>query len=525
MENPPETEQIFFNRDRYEASRIYTVDWSDIYEYYNLDRQTFAFKIASPFSYPTNPTLFKNIKDGSEYDVSRDERYIDERHVLYKVDYPNEYGSKNSILLVIPSHEWEPLDEAQREQYVSINCYINLVLRKSVHRTWAEISKSERLTGHTFNWVWFRKPGCTKKVDMSSALTWLEHNDDLDFILWTDMKDEQELNEAFGPDFPKDRVNVKYLADTLDFIRGHVDQSFYKVVEDRVHERILIAKTDYLRTLVLERTGGFYCDFNDCVCFCPVRYWFHEFKNRDLTLPCDTYNSAQISNYFIYARKGSKRFKDLHVAKIKKFPSLKRYLCDTDIPEKIGKLYISWALKFLNSTRGHPVKELVKLMIPENGVFNMKLKEAITPDGFTGFKMSDVRARVFFPIYIFKYLKDKDPAIEDFYNFMSSEFLEIMNIDQSMKIHYTSKDHDDSYDTSGLKKFEGLVKELEGDQEFYAFIWDLFVRNMVGVLTYMTNFTLGLKMNIKELVPFGYFMTGVSMFGHYGQGTSLGVFD
>lgn len=525
IDNPQETETIFFNKDTYDFSQVFTVDWCEIHEYYNLDRMTFAYKVASPFVYQTNPTIFKNIKDDAEYDVSRDERYIDERQVLYKVEYPNEYGTKSGILLVIPAKEWEPLTDEQREQYVAINCYVNLLHRKCVHRTWADISRTAPLTGETFNWVWFRKPGSTKKISTEPMKTWINHNPELTFVLWTDFEDTNDVTDVFGDDFPFDKVTVKYMKDTLEFI-GDSDDSFYKVVQERVHERILVAKTDYLRTLILDKNGGFYCDLNDCVCFSPIRHWFHESPKRDIILPCDTYNSQQISNYFVYVKKGSKRFHDLHIAKFKKFSSVKRYLCDPDVPEKIAKLYLSYALKFMGSTKGHPVKEIVKMMLPDSGVFNMKLREAITQDGFSGFKMCDVRARVFFPMYVFKYLRDKDPSLGEFYDFMSEEFLEIRNIEAaSMKIHYSTKDHDDSYDTSSLKSFEKIVKDLENDKEFYEFMFDLFVRNMVFVLMNMTNFTLGLKMPPRELVPFGFFLTGASVLGHYGQGTSLGILD
>lgn len=526
LDNPPDTEQIFFNKDRYESSRVYSVDWSEITEYYNLDTLTFAYKVASPFAYPTNPTVFKLYRDGTEYDAARDERLISgDTHVVYKVEYPNEFTIKGSVLLIIPSYEWDRMDDVQREHYVTINCYVNLVHKKCVHRTWSQIEKSEKLVGYDLNWVWFRKPGDGKKMSSSSALTWLEHNPDLNCVLWTDIEDENELAEAFDPPIPTDKVTVKYKKDTLDFIRDDVPSSFYELVENRIYDRVLIAKTDYVRTLVLNKNGGFYADFNDCVCFCPVRYWFHEVPNRELVLPCDTFNAGQISNYFVFVKKGSRRFNDLHREKFKNFPTLKRYLMDSDVPEKIAKLYLGWALKFLSGTRGRPVKELAKLMVPDNGVFNMKLKEAIGQEGFKGFKMSDIRARVFFPMYVFKYLRDRDEEIRDFYEFMSSEFLEILNIDQSAKIRFTSNDHDDSYDTSGLKKFEGLVKSLENDETFHKYMYTLFVRNMVGVLTQMTNFAYGLKMPMRDLVPFGYFLTGASMIGHYGHGTSLGVFD
>lgn len=528
VEDPPESAVIYLNRERYDFSRVYSVDWSEIHEYYNLDRSVFARKVPSPFSYPTNPTLFKNLRDGSEYDVSKDERYLDDtKHVLYKVEYPNEYGAKNGILLVIPMREWDSLEtDDRREQYIAVNCYVNLVLKKGVHRTWSDMdAQDESLVGQTLNWVWFRKPGSTKRVSVEPMLTWIEHNPELNFVLWTDFNGEEDIEEVFGPEFPRDKVTVKYIADTLEIVKDE-DAGFVKLVEDRIHERVLVAKTDYLRALILDRFGGFYCDLNDCVCFGPIRHWFREVQNRDMILPCDTFNNVQISNYFVYVKKGSRRFRDLHLSKLKKFPSVKRYLCDPDVPEKIARLYVTWALKFIDATKGHPVKELVKLMVPDTGTFNAKLKEAITHDGFVGFKMSSIRYRAFFPVNVILYLKDTYTELGEFYDFMHEEFLEIRNIDaSSMKIHYTTRDHDDSYDTSVLKKYREHVKGLETDPKFHSFIFDLFVRHMCIVAVNMTNFTFGLKMPPKELVPFGFFLTGVSLVGHYGQGTSLGILD
>lgn len=513
LDDPPVSEQIFVNKHTYEAHRVYSVPWDEIHEYYNLVDLKFMHKIPSPFMIPTNPMVFKDLKDGRTHDLT-DETFGPET-ILYKVDFCNEFFAKNGILLVLPDNA---LSEEEFEHYVAVNCYVNLVLRKCTHRTWDEISGSAPLD-KTLHWVWFRKPGT--KVDTSSALTWIEHNQDLSFVLWTDVDDEAELDEMLDGSLPKDRVQIRYRKDLLEQLDLPTDLA--RVVSDRVHERILIAKTDYVRGAILEKFGGFYADFNDCVCFCPLRYWFHEVPERDVIFPCDTLTGAHISNYFMYVKKGSKRFRDLHRARLAKFPSAYKYLMDPGVPEKIARLYVNLAEKFLRATKGHPVKELAKLMGPESSLVNSRIRDIVTPDGVPGFRFCDPRGRCFFPIYIFKYLGRTHEGAREFYEFMSDAFLRVMEIKPDGTINV-----DEEYDMEPLKDLGPSIKALESDQEFHTFLHTLFVKNMPFVVICMTNMTTGLKVNTRDLVPFCYAAFDLSMcsfIGHYGHGKSLGILD
>ena len=189
---------------------------------------------------------------------------------------------------------------------------------------------------------------------MQRAESWIRLNPEMNFILWTDLDDKAELLDFLSQvpaehaqHFTSGRVTIKYLKDTVEFVmmylQMHKDKDqiknldatrFVDIIKNKDNSRVLIAKTDYLRAMILHHYGGFYVDFNDCECFLPIKFWFNELVDRQqLILPCDTFNESHVSNYFIYVPKGSKIFEDLHLDTLTGFEGIMKVP-----PTKMGKL-------------------------------------------------------------------------------------------------------------------------------------------------------------------------------------------
>lgn len=581
-------EDMYVNRKLYTwgETSLNDVDLSQIHEFYDLMSHRFFYKLATPFdSSSPQPSVFKRIDTEKDYDVEiimNDLRTRDD-YVLFKISYPNKYFGFNTLLMLVDKDEYNTMDDLEKEHYLTINSYINLVLRKCETRTWKELKSYPALSDHTLNWVWFRKPGfkfpphCLKRAE-----SWIRLNLEMSFTLWTDMENEDELLEFLSecPEehahhFTSGRVKIMYHKDTVEFVKlyleSHKDKEqikkfngtlFLEMVENRDNSRVLIAKTDFLRAMVLHHYGGFYADFNDCECFLPIKYWFHELvRKQQLILPCDTFNETHISNFFLYVPKGSKMFKNLHLDTLAGFEGILKCFKDDTTPNKISSLYLNYAKKFVRKLKQaetyEPTQLLVDTMYPAyvNGRFLSIIRNALTDLAVKGLERSDMRAKVFFPLYVLKYIakRDNDAKLMEIFDYFVEEFKQIGNIGlqrqpinmnsngqiqrqapqstNKFEVQYFQKAYVEDFDLLDdfLKKADGILERidgLEGDVEYDTFMYNQFIRNMAAIPMVLTNFVLHLpkELTFRELIPFSFIyinMTHVSMIGHYGDGSSL----
>jgi hypothetical protein len=587
-------EDIYVNRQLYSWGEVTfnKLDLNEITELYDLSDNKYFYKVATPFQgTPPNPAIFKRMENDKEVDVTS---YIEHLStfasnlVLFKVAYPNKYFIPSALLLVINREEYNDMTENQKEFFITINSYINLVQRKCEKRPWKNIDGAPTLEEHTMNWVWFRKPGykLTSAI-MNNAQSWIDHNPEMKFVLWTDLENEQELSEFLEnikdvqqQQFTSGRIKVKYLSDVLAFVKDYVaaykdkdaikdfdSKSFIDLIETRQYDRTLIAKTDFLRAMILHHFGGFYSDFNDCHCMIPIRYWFQElYKKQAFLLPCDTFNEAHISNFFMYVPKGSKGFRNLHFDTLKGFKGILKCFRDESTPHKVSSLITGYAKKYLKKLKQgetcEPTQLLVDMMFPvyDNSKFTTTIRGALTESGIKGLERSDIRAKMFFPLFVFKYVAQKYDmsSLMEFFEYMVEEFKHIgsihvqrapiqLNSNGTMKpsapqtgpkkfeVQYFNNSHVEDWDDYDdlAKVFDALTEKLdhlENDPEYDKFIYDLFIKNMAAIPMHMTNLIMHLpkELSFHELVPFCFVyvnMTHLTMIGHFGDGSSIGIQD
>jgi hypothetical protein len=170
------------------------------------------------------------------------------------------------------------------------------------------------------HWIWFREKGFTlpDKI-MMRAKSWIELNPNFKLYLWTNLLDSTELDDFISQLRPDNRqpftdgiIIVKYQQDVTDIIKrfcclheSRLDPNVSSVL-DQLYSRsqsvttattncvnttshnVLttiiktetpntykinrIFKTDMLRVIILNMCGGIYCDFNDTICFYPMKY-------------------------------------------------------------------------------------------------------------------------------------------------------------------------------------------------------------------------------------------------------------
>lgn len=536
---------------------------ASVTEVFDLTQHVFLYKQPLPF---LGNAVFRHLKTNTDANSFADTWFnsingTDENKQCIQIPYPNEFGMRSLILMVVDREAYDALSEPQKEYYIAINAYINLVLRKCIHRSWKEIDASPPLPQKTLYWVWFRKPGYKlTRLIWERAQTWIAMNPEMRFVLWTDIEDATELKEFLSdiqnPEpFWNGRITIKYFEDTINFVHYYLQkyrihrldaENYIQLLKSRNHGYTLIAKTDYLRAMILHDQGGFYADFNDCICMVPMRYWFHEmYHQQSFVLPCDTFNPTQISNYFIFVPPNSKEFELLHRKTFASFSSLLKFVRDyAPVKKVIGTIFPTYAKQFLKKLKANvsdPIKQLAEMMIPafqDPSVINA-LSAAIEFDVRKGLSLCDQRAKVFFPIYVYKYISEKfkRPHLKHIYDYFSNEFAKIARFNEhktssgSITITYFNnmyKEDKNALEDFIEKEYDAffeLLDQCSGDEAFLEFLHYQFLRNFTFIAMDMTNFMLHVNNpSIENLVPFSYVLlntTCMTLVGHYGDGTSM----
>ncbi len=584
-------EDIYVNRQFFNWGQvdIRDVNFDNITEIFDLVNNNFFYKTPSPFQMIGGPntTVYKRLDNDKDFDLeSLFDQLVDrpKNITLFQISYPNKYFQTSNILMILEKDEYESLSDEQKEFFITINAYINLVLKKCEKRTWKSISEAKPLDDITLNWVWFRKENYKLPPRIVTCVkTWLDMNPEMNFTLWTDIVDENEFDDFvilckdhFKTQF-KTRVKIMYLKDTLEFINTYFEtykdkepikkfnkEVFISLVKDREYNKTLIAKTDYLRGMVLHHFGGMYADFNDCCCMIPVKYWFQELvRKQSFILPCDTFNEKQISNFFLYVPKGSQEFKRLHFESLGGFDGILKCFKDPTTPKKIANLYIPYAKKYLKKLKQTltttPTQILVDQMFSayDNERFLTVIKDTLTNNAVKGLKESDIRGKIFFPMYVFKYLAKKlnNDVLLNFFDYMVAEFKQIGCIQMArtpiqfnnngqiksggtidnkrIEIKYFNQGYVEDWDDceelmNNYNEVLTALDDLENDEQFHKEIYEHFIRNMTFIILNMTNFILKInrEMSFRELIPLCFTvicMTHISLIGHLGDGTCIGI--
>lgn len=216
------------------------------------------------------------------------------------------------------------------------------------------------------HWIWFRKNNFKlNNIVIQRALTWIYNNSDFIFTLWTNINNQNELDDFFSEidtkilDIFLSKVSIKFNSETINVV-----YSFYKKylitipnlnilidMFNRNNTSDIIYKTDYLRYILIYNYGGIYIDFNDCICLHPIKYLlsFHENElifGRDSN---DSYNNMDFNNYFIFSKKNNTSLISYIIKSITLLPELYKFISDI----KLIDFQIKSFLNILNNLYNH----------------------------------------------------------------------------------------------------------------------------------------------------------------------------
>lgn len=230
-------------------------------------------------------------------------------------------------LVIINRSIVRDLSDMQIEHLLVYNIYCAYILKNYKFTSYAEMEKNATSLSDSdkqIHFVWFRKPNfkLPNKI-MYRVNSWIYLNPDFKFNLWTDINDARELNDFISEldDHNKqifvDKINVIYKNDVLNFVNEFIElhknelsefesETFISLFNENTKHAIIF-KTDLLRNMIIVHCGGIYADFNDTVCFYPMKYILPNYKNNFL-VGVDYNDYMTISNYFLYCDKLNARF-------------------------------------------------------------------------------------------------------------------------------------------------------------------------------------------------------------------------
>lgn len=275
------------------------------------------------------------------------------------------YGSYNykPLIIILPiSHI-----ASQYTDYLTTiyNLYGAIVRRNKQFIPYEEMERlTTQLTTNDkqIHWIWFRdKDFRLPDKIMIRAKSWIELNPEFTINLWTNLVDQIELedfissmSDEYREYFINGRITVKYNRDLLNTISTFCDR-FHSELNNDVKRTLLylytpqksttttniitdvtlthttiittiktdipnnykidkIFQVDMYRVIILMLYGGIYCDFNDTICFFPMKYLLTLYNNDFFVgTDDDIEHPAHRNNYFIYSSVNNNQFNKLGI--------------------------------------------------------------------------------------------------------------------------------------------------------------------------------------------------------------------
>jgi len=235
-----------------------------------------------------------------------------------------------------------------------------------------ELTESDK----QISWVWFRDKGyrLPNKI-MARAASWIELNPEFKCNLWTDLNNVDELldfiadlNEKYQQYFLNGRITIKYMDDTKLIFKEFYEKNKEKLDprigamwDDLFNNRFKISrlfKTDGFRSIMLNVIGGIYCDFNDTVCFFPMKYLLPLYRGQyffgsDMGPTAITHRN----NYFMYCPLGNEEYLDITLEILK--TSVEEYYRITSM--EFINLYMNMVLELTQKIQNYTGDYLLEL--------------------------------------------------------------------------------------------------------------------------------------------------------------------
>lgn len=456
----------------------------------------------------------------------------------YLVECLSRTEQRGKMLVLVPRGDVQQLTKEQLYLYLFHNIFVNLKLgtQPCASIPWDQM-KTKVCPHPRMHWVWFRKQGYKLNPEiLRCTQTWIEANPEVTFNLWTNIRDIAELDDFLSD---LDEANKKLFQDTihvkfLDELLDYVPLSLQTVITSD-DPKDMILKTDVFRLLILQKHGGFYSDFNDSVCFVPLKYLFHNTEDQCLFAADD--NDNVIDNYFIYAPP--------------RHPWINRCLSEilADVPilhtflhhNRMGNLYVDCAIEFVKALLEQTFRSRLTIMNVMSMAlhdFNERFQQFIRtstppmpPKMLKRILQEPQYCHAHLVLITLELLGVLPAVLEQ----GLKEIVNTRNMQFGQSIQWLNGNMTDQFDTAQIPKDESVLtalKALQYDEDFHHKFRFRFVRRFPG--SFMQHTNIGtiiqqdrkanprLRVNVLPCCDFRYAVSMVTAISHIRDGTCTG---
>jgi hypothetical protein len=446
-----------------------------------------------------------------------------------------------TVLAVFPDDEFttENVDE------IFYNTFHTTAQKKICKKSIEQISKVEYTLNKNFHWLWFRLDGAkiSKKI-ITRASSWIKMNPELEFHLWTNLKNEEEVGDFFAgvrdhPDFVetfKKNVTIHYYDDlwniTREFCEGLKNVNglvlwgnLLDIINNVQDRASMIFKTDVVRCIILYMIGGWYADFNDTYCFVPLKYVIHPDQKDFIYLGSD-YNHRHNNNYIMYSPKENEIWLS-NILKLVLF-SFKIYKV-LEVKDETYSVFARALFKTIAAIceeikEGYIFEEIMKRLNNWITLMNKETEEMLKRNDINLPIPLDVKMNEF--LLFIKYILNREnphSALTQRYNYEMSQVRSVAKIENSYRmfwkerpaITYTPEESD-------IKFWKNY---LVSKNSIYNTLLQVNLKNMIYMTNMGTFFASDKMTEYVYSIPYCYVhenFTFISALGHVGDGTCTG---
>lgn len=481
-------------------------------------------------------------------------------------------GSYNYTPLIVTLED-RPTNDPFTDSVVTIYNLYNAIVKHQTHMVFKDEMDNlvEELTDsdRQIHWVWFReREFCLPDKIMSRAKSWIQLNPTFKFYLWTNLIDHEELMEfisnlsesnkqyfidgkiivryqddtymaieefcqRFGSYLDQDAIDIiKHLYDVKQPLTNAITSTFSSATHTTVTTTITtetqnnykinrIFRVDMLRVIILCLFGGIYSDFNDTICFYPMKYLLTLYRDEYfMGTDYDIDHPIYRNNYFIYSPLDNKGFIDLSLKCINKATKEYMRITSTDYM----KQYYDVCLEFLTQLN-------LKSQLSTSDVFMIPIliqldsfKKIISDD-----KYKECSRVINMIAELCDYFGGEIPMLKNVHQRLSQE---LESVDLNLLRTYQIKRKMNRRRRHTLTEFmlpviydQGKMQKMTESFEYYDnFLMKYAVYMTIGDLILSTNISY-ICDEIKNLIPYSRSnrLSTISMITHVYDGTSYGL--
>lgn len=423
------------------------------------------------------------------------------------------------------------------------------------------------------HWIWFREKGfCLPNKIMSRAKSWVELNSDFKFYLWTNIANQTELDDFLSQlteenkkYFTDGRIIVKLHEQIIDIVNRYCDNntnntcansntlsktniikylfgSTQPIVNTVTSTDISqtqtvttvvtttqtphnfkinrIFRTDMLRIILLNTLGGIYSDFNDTICFYPMKYLLTMYRGSFfIGTDYDIDHPIYRNNYFIYNSLGCEKFKELSIRCLNKACHEYERISSTGYMSK----YYNVCLEFLSKLTTPVVNGeicLIPILIQIE-----QIKTLIAED-----QHKDVHRVINMVIEIFDYFGKEIESFKSLSQRLTHEmdvldpnWIKMYKIKEKMRLRRKKMSISDQVQVPFVYDIEVLNKMVSTYDYKDHFLIKYAINMTIGDLILSTN--IAYIDEIENLIPYSRSnrLSTISMLTHIYDGTSYGL--